>query len=95
MIALRFAMQALVPASRKGNDPGGSAGLQTRWVAPCVAGWVRLPFSSAEFLKHPRRAARVLLKVAAPAAGQSPFRGVPRLVPGGRGASCLYGPLFS
>ena len=28
--------------STEGNDPGGSAGLQTRWAAPCAAGWVRL-----------------------------------------------------
>jgi hypothetical protein len=33
--------------SRREDDPGGSAGLQTRWVAPCAAGWVRLPFPSA------------------------------------------------
>ena len=31
----------------RGNVPGGTAGLQTRWVAPRVAGWVRLPHPSA------------------------------------------------
>ena len=32
---------------RKGNDPGGSAGLQTRLAALRAVGWVRLPFPSA------------------------------------------------
>ena len=37
---------------RREHDPGGSAGLQTRWVAPRVAGWVRLPFPSAILPVH-------------------------------------------
>jgi hypothetical protein len=41
----------------RGNDPGGSAGLQTRWVAPCVAGWVRLPFPSAPKTRAAARSA--------------------------------------
>lgn len=35
--------------------PGGAAGLQTRLVAPCVAGWVRLPLLSATLALLPCR----------------------------------------
>lgn len=35
---------------RRGDDTGVSAGLQTRWVVPRAAGWVRLPFPSATSL---------------------------------------------
>ena len=42
-------LHAVFVDRRKGNHPGGWAGLQTRWVAPCVAGRVRLPCSSAPF----------------------------------------------
>lgn len=43
--------RAAAPCRWKGNDPGGSAGLQTQWVAPCAAGWVRPLFPSANALR--------------------------------------------
>ena len=47
--------------------PGGSAGLQTRWAAPCVAGWVQLPFPSATLpgvAARARRDAANVMKIA-------------------------------